>query len=141
LPRPSGSRLLYRPSDAHIGGITHSIVASDTGAIIKQFEEESDITIRRALLLSLGEYSEKDLSHDTRKALLPRLQAIYRTDADAGLHAAAEWLLRRWKEEASLKQVNEEWANKEQREKRLDNIGEALAKDREKTLPQWYVND
>ena len=75
------------------------------------------------------------------KPLLPKLQDMYRTDADPGLHAAAEWLLRTWKQEAWLKQVNEEWAkDKEQREKRLDGIKQLLAKDKEKTPPQWYVN-
>jgi hypothetical protein len=49
--------------------------------------------------------------------------------------------LRTWKEEAWLKEVNDDWAkDKEQREKRLEGIGKALAKDKEKTLPQWYVN-
>ena len=75
----------------------------------------------------MGEFGEKELSPDARKALLPKLQEIYRTDADPGLHAAAEWLLRQWKQEAWLKQVNEEWAkDKEQREKRLDGIRQAL---------------
>ncbi len=37
--------------------------------------------------------------------------------------------------------MNEAWAkDKEQREKRLEGIGKALAKDKEKTPPQWYVN-
>ncbi len=37
--------------------------------------------------------------------------------------------------------MNEEWAkDKEQREKRLDGIGKMLAKEKEKTPPQWYVN-
>ncbi len=118
-----------------------SPLGADAGAIIKRFEEESDITIRRALLLSLGEYNEKDLSSDTRKALLPKLQDIYRTASDPGLHASAEWLLRQWKREAWLKQVNEKWArDKKGREKRLEGIKQALAKEKEKTPPQWFVN-
>ena len=49
--------------------------------------------------------------------------------------------MRTWKQEAWLKQVNEEWAkDKEQREKRLDGIKQTLAKDKEKAPPQWYVN-
>jgi formylglycine-generating enzyme required for sulfatase activity len=120
-------------------------LGADAEAIIKHFEEEPDITIRRALLLSLGEYSEKDLSRDTRKALLPRLQDIYRTNSDAGLHAAAEWLLRQWKHEAWLKQVNEEWAkNKAHREKRLDSIRQQVKVSRAASAPGvpplWYVN-
>jgi formylglycine-generating enzyme required for sulfatase activity len=117
-----------------------SPLGADAGAIVNRFEEEPDITIRRALLLSLGEYSEEDLSPVTRQALLPKLQEMYRTAADPGLHGAAEWLLRTWKQEAWLKQVNEEWTkDQKQREKRLAGIKRALAKEKGKT-PQWYVN-
>jgi formylglycine-generating enzyme required for sulfatase activity len=114
-------------------------LGADANAIVKRLDDETDPTIRRALILSLGEYGEKDLSRDTRKGLLPRLQDIYRTNADAGLHAAAEWLLRQWKQETWLKQVNDKWANdKKLREKRLDSIRQLVNK--EKTPPQWYVN-
>ena len=62
-------------------------------------------------------------------------------EADAGLHAAAEWLLRRWKEDAWLKQVDEEWVkDKEQRKNRLDGIQQTLAKDKGEKPPQWYFN-
>ena len=72
--------------------------------------------------------------------LLPKLQEMYRTASDPGLHAACEWLLRRWKQEAWLTQVNEAWAkDKEQREKRLEGIGR-LWRRRKRAPPQWYVN-
>jgi formylglycine-generating enzyme required for sulfatase activity len=113
----------------------------DAGAILNRFEEEPDLTIRRALLLSLDEHAYKERSLEARKALLQRLQETYRTAADPGLHGAAEWLLRTWKQQAWLKQVNEEWAKgQKQREQRLEGIKRALAKEKEKTLPQWYVN-
>ena len=122
-----------------------SPLGADAEAIIKRLDEEPDITIRRALLLSLGEFSEKELPPASRKSLLPKLQTIYRTDADPGLHAAAEWLLRTWKQEAWLKQVNEEWAkDKEQRAKRLEGIRQLLKASRAASAPgippQWYVN-
>jgi eukaryotic-like serine/threonine-protein kinase len=116
----------------------------EVGALIKHLAEEPDVSIRRALLLSLGEYSDKELSPDERELLLPKLQEIHRTAADPGLHASAEWLLRQWKEEMWLKQVNlkwaKEWEDKGQREKRLDGIKQLLANEKEKALPQWYVN-
>jgi serine/threonine protein kinase/formylglycine-generating enzyme required for sulfatase activity len=118
-----------------------SSLGADAKAVGKRLDQEPDITIRRALLLSLGEFGDKDSSPDEREALLPKLQEMYRTETDAGLHAASEWQLRQWKQEAWLNQVNEEWAkDKEQREKRLAGIGKALAKDKEKATPQWYVN-
>ena len=122
-----------------------SPMGADAEALIKRLDEEPDITIRRALLLSLGEFSEKELPPASRTSLLPKLQTIYRTDADPGLHAAAEWLLRTWKQEAWLNQVNEEWAkDKEQRAKRLEGIQQQLKASRAASAPgvppQWYVN-
>jgi eukaryotic-like serine/threonine-protein kinase len=118
-----------------------SPLGASPAAILQRFEEEPDITIRRALLLSLGEFGDKEWSPEARTAFLPKLQDIYRTGADPGLHAAAEWLLRRWNEEAWLQQVNEEWAkDNEQRQKRLQDIQQLVTKDKEKTPPQWYVN-
>src|SRR5262249_38745922 len=81
---------LFRPSHDPRAR-THLIQALsplgvDARAIAKQLNTESDITIRRALLLSLGEFSEKDFTPQDRKALLPALQEMYRTAADAGLH-------------------------------------------------------
>jgi eukaryotic-like serine/threonine-protein kinase len=118
-----------------------SPLGADAGAIVKRLLEnaEPDVTIRRALILSLGEYGEKELSSDAGKALLAKLQGIYCTDADPGLHAASEWLLGTWNQKTWLKEVNEKWAKgKDQRKKRLQEIKHALAKDQ--APPQWYVN-
>jgi hypothetical protein len=65
-----------------------SPLGADAGAILKRLDEEPDVTIRRALVLSLGEYSERELSPEIRKTLLPKLQALYRSEADPGMHGA-----------------------------------------------------
>jgi serine/threonine protein kinase/formylglycine-generating enzyme required for sulfatase activity len=118
-----------------------SPLGANAKAIVRRLEEEPDLTIRRALLLSLGEYGEKDFALEDRKAMLEKLQEIYRTEADPGLHASAEWLLGTWKQEAWLKQTNDDWAkDKEKREKRLEGIQQLVTKDKEKAPPQWYVN-
>ena len=112
-----------------------SPLGADARAIVNQLEAEKDVTIRRALLLSLGEFSETEFTPEDRTALLPKLQEMYRTASDPGLHAAAEWLLGTWKQEAWLKQVNDEWAkDKEQREKASRAALAPGAK------PQWCVN-
>jgi len=87
-----------------------SSLGADAKAIVKRLDEESDLTIRRALILSLGEFGEKDFAPDERKALSPKLQEMYQTASDPGLHAALEWLLRTWKQEAWLRHINDEWA-------------------------------
>jgi serine/threonine protein kinase/formylglycine-generating enzyme required for sulfatase activity len=116
-------------------------LGADAGAVIKQLDEEPDISVRRALILSLGQYSEQELPVAVRTSLLPKLQAIYRTDADSGLHAAVEWLLQQWKQKAWLQRVNEEWKkDKEQRAKRLENLEQLIKKTGEKTPAQWFVN-
>jgi serine/threonine protein kinase/formylglycine-generating enzyme required for sulfatase activity len=113
----------------------------DSGTIIQRLDEEPDVTIRRALLLSLGEYTEKELPPDARKTLLPKIHELYRTETDPGLHAAAEWLLRTWKEDAWLKDVNEAWAiDKEQREQRLGHIKQRFTPEHARRPPEWYVN-
>jgi formylglycine-generating enzyme required for sulfatase activity len=118
-----------------------SSLGADARTILKRLDEEPDISIRRALLLSLGEFSEKQLSLEDRKTLLPKLQEMFRTARDPGLHAASEWLLRTWKQDEWLKQVNDQWAkDKAQRETRLAGVRKLLAKDKDKTPPQWYVN-
>jgi hypothetical protein len=142
-PEKVWSLLKHSPDPRVRSHLIHRLgpLGADAGAIIKRLDEELDITIRRALLLSLGEFDEKTLPADARKALLPNLQTIYRTDADPGLHAAAEWLLQTWKQEAWLREINEKWAkDKDQREKRLQAIQQLRTQDKEKTSPQWYVN-
>jgi len=118
-----------------------SPLGADAKAIVKQLAEEKEITIRRALLLSLGEFSEKDFTPDERKALLPKLQEMYRTATDPGLHAASEWLLRQWKEQAWLQETNQAWAgDKQQQLKRLEEIMHELKKETSKEERRWYVN-
>jgi serine/threonine protein kinase/formylglycine-generating enzyme required for sulfatase activity len=121
-----------------------SPLGADAGAIIQHLDEESDITIRRALFLSLGEFSEEQLSADARTSLLPKLQEIYGQENDPGLHASVEWLLRQWQEADWLKQVNEEWARD-----KVKGEGWWLAgRDQKATpatrsppaTPQWYLN-
>jgi formylglycine-generating enzyme required for sulfatase activity len=113
-------------------------LGADAGAIVKRLDEEPDVTIRRALDLSLGEY--KELSPETRKTLVPKLQTLYLSESDPGLHAAVEWLLRQWQEELWLKQINDAWAkDKEKRAKRLESIRQLLSRGNEKS-PQWYIN-
>lgn len=133
----------HRPDPRVRSYLIHRLfpLGADPAAIIQRLDAEPDRTIRRALLLSLGEFGEEALPVAARTALLPKVQAIYRTDADPGLHASAEWLLRTWKQEAWLTRVNEDWAKDEEgRNKKLAGIKESATKDKVKALPQWYVN-
>jgi formylglycine-generating enzyme required for sulfatase activity len=116
-------------------------LGADVEALVKRLAEEPDVTIQRALVLSLGEFSGKELSPGERNSVVERLQEMVRTAADPGLHGAAEWMLRQWEQGPWLKQMDEEWAkDKRQREQKLECIRHGLAKEKGAAKPQWYVN-
>ena len=69
---------------------------------------DRDASMRRALILALGTYSD-DLSETMRAPLIADLLGLYRDDPDAGIHGAAEWTLRRWKQEEKLRTIDAAW--------------------------------
>jgi serine/threonine protein kinase/formylglycine-generating enzyme required for sulfatase activity len=117
-------------------------LGTNVQAIVDRIDAEKDVTIKRALILSLGpeQFAADAWSPESKARLVDKLQEIYRTDLDPGLHAAAEWLLRQWQQEGWLKTATDEWAQRESDNQRLEEIKQKLAKDKEKTPPQWYVN-
>lgn len=78
--------------------------------LLLRLDQESDVSACRALVLALGEYTSAQLPDKRRATLLPKLLHMYRTDPDAGLHSAAEWMARQWGGAALLKKVDEELA-------------------------------
>lgn len=116
-------------------------LGTDPMAIVKRLDAELELSARRALLLALGEFDAAALPPTSRTELLPKIQGIYRDHPDPGLHAAAEWLLRRWKQESWLKQINTEWVKDEpQRMKKFEEIQQSITREKEKAARQWYIN-
>jgi formylglycine-generating enzyme required for sulfatase activity len=85
------------------GGVGAKVLTS-------RLEEEKEVSARRAVLLSLGEYGLDRLSQDQRLKLLPRLLALYRDDGDPGIHGATAWLLRQWRAADRLTEIDRELA-------------------------------
>jgi serine/threonine protein kinase/formylglycine-generating enzyme required for sulfatase activity len=73
-----------------------------------QLDREPEVSIRRALLLSLGQFGSDRLPPAERDRWIPRLIALYRDDPDPGMHGAAEWVLRQWQEEAQHQKIHRE---------------------------------
>jgi formylglycine-generating enzyme required for sulfatase activity len=116
-------------------------LGAEAGVLVQRLDEEPDVTVRRALILGLGQYAEEAWSPGERGVLIQKVQDLYRTADDPGLHAAAEWLLRQpqWGQEDWLRQTNEAWAkDRRATEKRLERINQSLTQRKQK--PQWYVN-
>jgi hypothetical protein len=106
-----------------------SPLGAEPQPIVERLSLESDVSIRRALVLMLGEMTEK-LSAPQRQAIIARLLEIYVHDPDAGLHGAAEWLLRRWGQERALDAAIEKLKDDET-QLNHPNAG---------SVRQWYVN-
>jgi serine/threonine protein kinase/formylglycine-generating enzyme required for sulfatase activity len=105
-------------------------LGGDRQPVIQRLDTEPDITIRRALVLTLGQFTDKQLPPAQRQPLIEKLLNVYENEPDSGLHGAAEWLLRKWGQR-----------------KRLDAVLDKLKSD-EKQLQgrkatdkrQWYIN-
>jgi eukaryotic-like serine/threonine-protein kinase len=107
-----------------------SPLGGDPQAVIKRLEDESDVTIRRALLLTLGDFTNIQLPVAQRKPVIEKLLILYENEPDAGLHGAAEWLLRKWGQGNRLKAVVDKLRNKE----------EQLQARKSTDKRQWYIN-
>jgi len=84
---------------------------------------QPETSIRRALILALGTYGTAGLSPGERDPLIDELLALYRDDPDAGIHGAAEWTLRQWRQQEKLKATHAELTKVKQWDGR-----------------RWYVN-
>ena len=67
-----------------------------------------ETSLRRALILALGTYGTEGLSPGEREPLIGKLLDLYRNDPDSGIHGAAEWTLRQWKQQEKLKELDAE---------------------------------
>jgi serine/threonine protein kinase/formylglycine-generating enzyme required for sulfatase activity len=95
----------------------------DPKALLSRFDQEQDISVKRAILLSLGEFGLDRLPPVERQNLIPRLVRLYRDDPDGGIHGLAEWLLRQWQADAKRKEIDRELATGKVEGERL-----------------WYIN-
>ncbi len=107
-----------------------SPLGGDSQPILQRLDSEPDVTIRRALVLMLGGFPESQLSIAQRQPLIEKLAAIYEQEPDAGLHGAAEWLLRKWGQAKRLEEVLDRLKSDEQR----------LQSQKASDKRQWYVN-
>jgi hypothetical protein len=80
---------------------------ADPKALAARFEQEPDVTIRRALVLSLGQLEPHHVPPAERDPWVARLLRVYETDPDPGLHAAAEWVLRQWQQQGGLPEIDQ----------------------------------
>jgi formylglycine-generating enzyme required for sulfatase activity len=112
----------------------------DVRDVLGQLEKEQDPSVKRALILALGDYGEEQLPREVREPWAQLLLGWYRNDPDPGIHGAIDWLLRHaregpvprpadWGHEADLQQIDRELAA------RASRRGPPAAR-----TPGWWVD-
>ena len=124
--------LQHRPDPRTRSYLIHALspLGSDPRTLANRFEQEPDTSVRRALLLSLGEYRVEQFSAQEFAALVERLLVLYEHEPDRGLHGAAEWLLRQWGQDAQLSVITDKLRADE-----AQQLARPMLQPR-----QWYVN-
>ncbi len=107
-----------------------SPLGGDPQTILNRLDAEPDVTIRRALVLTLGEFSDTQLPVAQRQPLIEKLLSVYEKEPDAGLHGAAEWLLRKWGLTERLEAIV----------RKLSSKDEQLQARKATDKRQWYIN-
>ncbi len=90
--------LRHGPDSSLQTALIHRVAAAEVPpeTLLAGLETETDDSIRRALLLALGEYETNLLDLRQRTALLPSLRDTCRKAHDPGVRHAAKWLAGKW---------------------------------------------
>jgi serine/threonine protein kinase/formylglycine-generating enzyme required for sulfatase activity len=106
---------------------------TEIDTLIAQLGVETDVSARRALILSLGELTAEQLPAERRQPLVAKLLAWYRDDPDPGIHSAVDWLLRHGRQGTTPRKLD--WGQAEALERIDRELASQPASDR-----NWYVN-
>ena len=82
----------------------------DLQLVFRRWPLENDAGARSGLLFLMGEFPDSSLREDQRQRLAEELLAIFKQQSDPGLHAAAQWLLQKWKLDCDARTAVEQMA-------------------------------
>ncbi len=82
-----------------------SPLGSGPRIIIKRLHEEREVSIRRALLLILGEFGAEQLPSAEREPVVSTVLQMVRDDPDPGVHGASSWLMVQWNQRHRLAEI------------------------------------
>ena len=124
--------LQHRPDPRTRSYLIHRLGPLDTepNQILTRLDQENEVSIHRALILTLGEFGAQQFSEEERAAATPRLLDLYANDPDPGIHGAVAWTLRQWGKREELNQIDRRFATGGQVEGRrwfVNRQGQTLA--------------
>ncbi|HWY88710.1 MAG TPA: SUMF1/EgtB/PvdO family nonheme iron enzyme, partial [Gemmataceae bacterium] len=106
----------------------------------QRLQVDQDHSVRRALLLALGDFPSDALPAAQRQKAIDAVLKLYEEDPDGGTHAAAEWTLRQWQLESVTAACEQKWRQDEEgRAEKLARTKKELAK-KERGYSSWHVN-
>ena len=136
------SSLEHRPNPSVRSYLIHQMrpFHVDPNVLAGRLATEENVSIQRALMLSLGEFEASELAVERRETLISGLIQQYEASPDAGIHAAADWLLRKWGQSELLDEANRRiLQNPHRRAVGLPAIQKELVEKKEATDCGWYV--
>jgi serine/threonine protein kinase len=92
------SRLEFTPHPSLRSFIIHHLgkLGTDHNTLAARLQIESDVSVRRALVQSLGGLAVEPIPITERNRIADQLAALYVNDPDSGIHSSASWTLRQW---------------------------------------------
>jgi serine/threonine protein kinase/formylglycine-generating enzyme required for sulfatase activity len=105
-------------------------VAAPSRSVMDAILFHPETSMRRALILALGSYQIDGPASRECEPLIGKLLDLYKSDPDAGIHGAAEWTLRQWKNERKLKEIDDELSKVKdwgQRRWFVNSLGQSFA--------------
>jgi formylglycine-generating enzyme required for sulfatase activity len=126
--------LRHSPNPSRRTYLLHALgrLGTDPEVILQRLETEEDVGARRALILSLGEFTGDQLPAQRRRTLVERLLHWYRADPDPGIHSAVDWLLRYGRQGPTARKLDWQQAHA------LNQIDRELMEERSGNR-RWYV--
>lgn len=96
--------------------LIHRLATTDADPVVllRRVVTESDVSAKRALLISLGDFTPERVPNSEREQFVAQLLTMYREHPDPGLHSAINWLLRqRWGKAKVIATIDAELASQE----------------------------
>ncbi|WP_166822451.1 protein kinase domain-containing protein [Thalassoroseus pseudoceratinae] len=127
-PNPSLRSFIVR----YLGklGTNHNTLAA-------RLKLEDDVSIRRALIQSLGGLDMSQIPASDRERIAEQLEELYVNHPDSGIHSSASWTLRQWGVELSELPVGEPTLSEDQKQ-RVIALREQIEKTKAKIKEQRW---
>jgi hypothetical protein len=125
----SGFRLLrFAPDPQARSFLVHRLGPAGIvpGELFVRLRDEPDVSIRRALILALGEVADAKWDEAIRDEIKKWLLDRYEHDPDSGVHGAVKWLLGSWGLSDLIREVDARLASTDRSNARSWRIGTPL---------------